>query len=182
MNNQHKVFVSYCHTEDQDFRERFAELFSDVYGITVSESVKMGDFDNTKFSTERIRQHIRDKYLRDSTVTVVLVGANTWQQKSVDWEISSGLRQTEYNTRSGLLGILLPTYPRPISKHYDPRTIPPRLYDNVACGYSKIYTWNEEPYTVQSWIHHAYRRRTEILPDNSRVPFKITGRAKGGNK
>ena len=172
MNNQHKVFVSYCHIKDQGFRERFEDLFSAVYGIVVSESVKMGDFDDTKFSTERIRQHIRDKFLRDSTVTVILIGANTWQRKSVDWEISSSLRQTEYNTRSGLLGILLPTYPRPPGKHYDHRTIPPRLYDNVACGFSKIYSWNEEPYTVQSWIHYAFKRRTEILPDNSRDPLK----------
>ena len=172
MNNQHKVFVSHYYTNEQYYRERFEDLFSDVYGIIVSESVKMGDFDDTEFSTERIHQHIRDKFLRDSTVTVVLVGANTWQQKSVDWEISSSLRQTEYNTRSGLFGILLPTYSRLTSKHYDPHTIPPRLYDNVACGFSKIYTWNEEPYTVQSWIHYAFKRRTEILPDNSRDPFK----------
>lgn len=81
----HIVFVSY-HIKDQGFRERFEELFSDVYGITVPEFIKMGDLDGTKFSTERIRQGIRDKYLRNSTVTVVLVGANTWQQKSVDWE------------------------------------------------------------------------------------------------
>jgi len=172
MNNQHKVFVSYYDTEDQHYLELFEELFSDVYDIIVSKSVKMEDFDGTKFSTERIRQHIRDKFLRDSTVTVVLVGANTWQQKSVDWEISASLHQTQYNTRSGLLGILLPTYPRLLGKHYDPHTIPPRLCDNIACGFSKVYTWNEEPYTVLSWIHHAYRRRTEILPDNSRTPFK----------
>lgn len=172
MNNQHRVFVSYCHTDDQGYREHFEDLFSDVYGIVVSESVKTGDFDDTKFSTERIRQVIRDKYLRDSTVTVVLIGANTWQRKSVDWEISASIHQTEYNTRSGLLGILLPTYPRLTGKHYNPRTIPPRLYDNVACGFSKICTWNEEPYTVQSWIHYAFKRRTETLPDNSRNPFK----------
>lgn len=172
MNTLHKVFVSYYHADDQHYRDRFDELFSDVYGITVSESVKMEDFDGAKFSIERSRQYIRDKYLRDSTVTVVLVGANTWQQKSVDWEISSSIRQTEYNTRSGLLGILLPTYPRSLNKFYDPRTIPPRLYDNVTCGFSKIYTWNEERYTVQSWIHYAFKRRTEILPDNSRAPFK----------
>lgn len=171
MKNQHKVFINFCHTEDRHYQERFEELFLDVYGIIVSRSINIGDFDSTTFSTERIRQHIRDKYLRDSTVTVVLIGANTWHQKSVDWGISSSIRQTEYNTRSGLLGILLPTYPRPPGKHYDPRTIPPRLYDNVACGFSKIYSWNEEPYTVLSWIHYAHIRRTEILPNNSRAPL-----------
>lgn len=171
MSYRHKVFVSYYHDEDQDYRELFDGLFPEIYDIMVSESVEIGDID-PNLSTERIRQIIRDNYLRDSTVTVVLVGEHTWQRKFVDWEIGSSLRQTEYNTRSGLLGILLPTYPRPPGKHYDPHTIPPRLYDNVACGFSKIYTWNEEPYTVQSWIHYAYRQRTEILPNNSRATFK----------
>ena len=171
MNNQHKVFISY-HTEDQYFREHFEDLFSDLYDIVVSGSIKMGDFDDTKISTERLRQHIRDKYLRDTTVTIVLVGVNTWQQNSVDWEINSSLRQTEYNTRSGLLGILLPTYPRPQDKPYDPSTIPQRLYDNIKCGFSKIYTWIEDPYTVLSWIHYAYKRRTEILPNSARTPFR----------
>lgn len=170
MKNQHKIFVSY-NSDDQHYWECFERLFLDVYGIIVSRSVTIGDFDSTTFSTERIRQHIRDKYLLDTTVTVVLIGANTWQQKSVDWEISSSLRQTQYNTRSGLLGILLPTYPRPSDKSYDPYTIPPRLYDNIACGYSRLYPWNEEPYTVLAWIHHAFRRRTEILPDFSRAPL-----------
>ncbi len=142
----------------------------------------MGDFDGTKFSTERIRQSIRDKYLRNSTVTVVLVGANTWQQKSVDWEISSSLRQTEYNTRSGLLGILLPTYPNPPGKHYDPHTVPPRLYDNIACRFLKFTLGmrNLIPYS------HGYitliNGEQRYCP-TTRVPRSITTcRAKGGTK
>ena len=173
MNNRHRVFVSYYHTEDQGYRERFEGLFSDVYDIMVSESVEIGDID-PNLNTETIRQKIRDEYLRDSTVTVVLVGAHTWQRKFVDWEIGSSIRQTQYNSRSGLLGILLPTYPRPQgdSTKYNPYTIPPRLHDNIECGFAKIYNWSDDPNTVQSWIHDAFKRRTEILPDNSRDSFK----------
>lgn len=174
MNDKHRVFVSYYHREDQVYRERFEGLFSDFHGIMVSESVEIGDID-PNLKTETIRQKIRDKYLRDSTVTVVLVGAHTWQRKFVDWEIGSSIRHTEYNRRSGLLGILLPTYPRPPdnpNKYYI-HTIPPRLHDNIECGYAKIYAWNEDPSTVQSWIHDAFllRRSAEILPDNSRDSF-----------
>ena len=192
---RHRVFVSYYHTEDQDYREEFEGLFSDIYDRYVSESVKMGDIDDTTLSTDRIRQIIRDDYLRDSTVTVVLVGAHTWQRKFVDWEIGSSLRHTKYNSRSGLLGILLPTFPchtglsgtlppalsadirtiyfngRPIS--YDYRTIPPRLHDNIEQGFAKIYPWSNDPDTVQSWIHEAFTRRHEDPPpDNSRLSFK----------
>ena len=176
MNHQHKIYVS-CHTEDQIYREHFKDLFSKTYGVIVSNSIrmrdfKMGDFDDIALSTEGLRRHIRDNYLQDTTVTVVLIGANTWQQKSIDWEINASIHQTEFYTRSGLLGILLPTYASPPNKHYNPHTIPPRLYDNVRCGFSNIYSWIEKPDLLLSWIHYAHLRRIEVRPINSRVPLR----------
>ena len=170
MNDRHRVFVSYYHDEDQGYRDRFENLFADKHDIMVSESVEIGDIE-PNLSTERVHQIIRDDYLRGSTVTVVLVGARTWQRKFVDWEIGSSIRDTKNNPRSGLLGILLPTYPGSSSNTYDPHTIPPRLYDNIECGFAKIYNWSGDPQRVQSWIHDAFKRRTEILPDNSRDSF-----------
>ena len=171
MNDRHRVFVSYYHDEDQGYRELFEKLFVDIHDIMVSESVEIGDID-PNLPTERVHQIIRDEYLRDSTVTVVLVGAHTWQRKFVDWEIGSSIRDTKNNPRSGLLGILLPTYPGSASNTYDPYTIPPRLYDNIECEFAKIYNWSDDPRRVQSWIHDAFKRRTEVLPDNSRDSFK----------
>ena len=196
-NDRHRVFVSYYHNDDQQYRERFEDLFSEYYDIMVSESVEMGDI-HPNLPTERIRQIIRDDYLRGSTVTVVLVGKRTWQRKFVDWEIGSSIRKTQYNSRSGLLGILLPTFPchtvlsgtlrpalrvpttdiRAVSESgrllsYDSRRIPPRLHDNVERGFAKIYPWSDDPDTVQSWIHNAFKRRSENPPpDNSRDSFK----------
>ena len=174
-NERHKVFVSYYHREDQGYRNKFETLFSAIYDILVSKSVEIGDID-PNLKTETIRQKIRDEYLQDSTVTVVLVGANTWRRKHVDWEIGSSIRDTPKNPRSGLLGILLPTYPRPPSRPHDYYiyTIPPRLHDNIECGFAKIYGWSEDPNTVQSWIDDAFklRKSTEILPHNSRASFK----------
>ena len=174
MNNRHRVFVSYYHNDDQYYKNAFERLFSGIHEIMVSESVEIGDI-NPNLKTETIRQIIRDEYLRDSTVTVVLVGAHTWQRKYVDWEIGSSIRQTQYNSRSGLLGILLPTYPKPPGEpnNYYIHTIPPRLHDNIQCGFAQIYNWNDDPATVQSWIHDAFKRRNENPPpDNSRDSFK----------
>ena len=174
-NSRHRVFVSYYHNDDQYHRNLFEGMFSDYHDIMVSESVEIGDIDDTRHSTDQIRQIIRDKYLRKSTVTVVLVGAHTWQRKFVDWEIGSSIRQTQYNSRSGLLGILLPTYPRRFAdmSKYNRYTIPPRLYDNIDCGFAKIYNWSDDPDTVQSWIHEVFKRRNENPPpDNSRDSFK----------
>ena len=173
-NNRHRVFVSYYHSDDQYYRELFEDMFSDYYDIMVSKSVKLGDIDDERLSTDRIREIIRDDYLQDSTVTVVLVGAHTWQRKFVDWEIGSSIRATKNNSRSGLLGIILPTYPRPPGKptHYYFHTIPPRLHDNIQCGFADIRGWSDGPDQVQSWIHEAFLRRKEKQPDNSYPSFK----------
>lgn len=167
---RHKVFVSYHHANDQYYKNLFDNLFSNIYDIMVSKSVQIGDIDSN-LSTERIRQKIRDEYLRDSTVTVVLIGSETWKRKHVDWEIGSSIRQTEYSSRSGLLGIVLPTYPRKDLTKYDPYTIPPRLYDNVKSNFAQIYNWNDNSFVVQKWIHDAFERRNKIIPDNSFPSF-----------
>lgn len=164
---RHKVFVSYHHSiGDQKYRNDFETLFAEKHGVMVSKSVQIGDIDSN-LATETIRQKIRDDYLRDSTVTVVLIGPETWKRKHVDWEIGSSIRNTEYNPRSGLLGILLPTYPRSDSTKYNPYTIPPRLYDNIQCGFASIHNWSTDPAVVQKWIHEAFERRNKIDPDNS---------------
>ena len=110
MQPRHKVFTSYHHHNDQSYRDQFERLFANSYDIMVSMSVQIGDID-PKLRVDTVRQKIRDEYLRDSTVTVVLIGAETWKRKHVDWEIGSSIRQTQLNPRSGLLGILLPSYP-----------------------------------------------------------------------
>ena len=167
---RHKVFVSYHHANDQFYRNQFELLFADIYNVIVSKSVQIGDIES-HLTADTIRNTIRDNYLRDSTVTVVLVGEQTWQRKHVDWEIGSSIRDTEYNPRSGLLGILLPTYPDSTQNEYYPQTVPPRLNDTVVCGYATMYHWSDDPKTVQLWIHQAFERRFEIDPDNSFPSF-----------
>lgn len=170
---RHKVFVSYHHANDQYYRDEFENLFSNIHDIFISQSVQIGDIDvNT--TTERIRQIIRDEYLRDTTVTVVLIGTQTWQRKHVDWEIGSSLRHTAYNSRSGLIGIFLPSYPlvwNGTNWTYNQYTIPPRLHDNVENGFATLHKWSNNPQEVQHWIHDAFNRRFQTNPDNSRLSF-----------
>ena len=164
---RHNVFVSNRHSVgDQKYRDDFESLFAEKHGVMVSKSVQIGDI-NPNFATDSVRQKIRDEFLRDSTVTVVLIGPETWRRKHVDLEIGSSIRHTQYSTRSGLLGIILPTYPRNDPSKYDGHTIPPRLYDNIQCGFAKIYNWSTDPAAVQKWIHEAFEWRNKIDPDNS---------------
>lgn len=170
MSNRHRVFVSYHHVLDESYKKIFERRFGNAFDAILPGSVNDGDIDPNS-PTETIRQKIRDEYLRDTSVTVVLIGAQTWQRKHVDWEIGSSIRDTKANPRSGLLGILLPTYPRADTAKYNPRTIPPRLYDNLQCGFASIHNWSEDAATVQGWIHEAYLRKGRVLPSNGRESF-----------
>nr|VFK20658.1 MAG: MTH538 TIR-like domain (DUF1863) [Candidatus Kentron sp. LPFa] len=136
-----------------------------------SRSVPIGKID-PDLPAKVIHQKIRDEYLWDSTVTVVLIGTETWKRKHVDWEIGASIRKTDHNPRSGLLGIFLPTHPDCGKDEYNPYTIPPRLYKNVECKFAELYDWSERPSTVQSWIHEAFERRNGINPNNRYPSFE----------
>jgi hypothetical protein len=176
---RHKVFVSYHHANDEAHKNRFELLFGAIGEILVCKSVQLGDIDpNT--NTETVRRTIRDDYLRDSTVTVVLVGTQTWQRKHVDWEIYSSLRDSAANPRSGLIGVLLPTYPAPSPGKFDPGTIPPRLYDNWKSKFAALYHWSDNATEVQRWLHDAFlRRNQDPPPDLSRPMF---GKNRSGDR
>lgn len=168
---RHKVFISYHHYNDEHYKKLFCKLLGLDY---VDRSVEDGDID-PYLAIDTVRQKIRDNFIADATVTVVLVGSCTWQRKHVDWEIGSSLRDTRLNSRCGLLGILLPTHHDFGKTNYSLRRIPPRLADN--CGsqgkFGKIYNWHK-PWSaekVRSWIHDAFERRNLHYPNNSRDQF-----------
>lgn len=167
---RHKVFISYHHFNDEYYKTYFITLFSDILKSFISKSVEVGDI-NPFISTDSIRNRIRNDYIRDASVTVVLVGRETWKRKHVDWEISGSIRRTQLNSRCGLLGILLPNHPSYGKPTYDGGIVPPRLVNNQECGFAHIYDWTNEVQTVRSWIHIAYERRTKIEPDNSYPHF-----------
>lgn len=107
--SRHKVFISFCH-KDQRYKDALATL-GKVHDIFVDKSVDTGDISEHQ-SDEQIRTEIRDDYLRDSTVTIVLIGADTKRRKHVDWEIHSSMYDGKTNKRSGILAVNLPTLPR----------------------------------------------------------------------
>jgi len=168
-NDIHKTFLSF-HSADLAYKNRFETLFHNK--ITISQSVAIGDIPDG-LQTETVRQKIRDEYLRDTSVTIVLIGAKTWQRKHVDWEIGGSIRHTQANPRSGLMGLLLPTYPGYSTNTYSGFTIPPRLYENLEKKFASIHTWNENPTFVQQWIHEAFVRKSLIEPTNAYPPFAI---------
>lgn len=102
----HKVFISHHHRNDQRYKDQLVD-FGERYSIFVDRSVDTGDIPDD-WTDETIRREIRDSYLRDSTVTVVLVGNETKRRKHVDWEIHSSMYDGAVNHRSGIVVINLP--------------------------------------------------------------------------
>ena len=142
ISHMHKVFISYHHNNDQLYKERLVQM-SDQYGIFIDQSVDTGDVDDS-LPDERIRHIIRDEYLRDSTVTIVLVGRDTKHRKHVDWEIYSSMFDGTVNKKSGILVIdLLGSSESGVAPRQGEKGI----------VYPDIQSWE----TVQSRAEYEYR-------------------------
>lgn len=170
---KHKVFISYHHKNDQQYKDELVRL---LRNDLVDKSVHDDDIDDRNIKTATIRQKIRDNFIADATVTVVLIGPETCARKHIDWEIGSSLRKTKKNSRCGMLGIVLPNHPDYGKKLSAVTLIPPRLADNIGGDdpYAKIYHWPKSGslIRIRGWIDTAFQRRSGTPPKNSRKPFK----------
>lgn len=162
-----KTFISYYHYEDQNYKERFKNLFGD---LVTHKSVEDGDIDSDN-SDGYIKQLIQNGYLADTTVLVVLIGPNTKHRKHIDWEISGALNPKVGDKCAGILGILLPTHPDFEKETYHPSLIPARLSDNLESGYAIIRDWTDDRVKMQEYIELAFEKRNTNYDnrDNSRL-------------
>ena len=168
-----KVFISYHHELDEEWKARFVRTMGDRI---VDKSIYVGEIVDTNTPTADTLRQIREGNISEATVTVVLVGPRTWQRKFVDWEIGATLTDTAMNPRCGLIGILLPTHRDFGASTYNPRLIPPRLADNCMGGspFARIVNWRGPRGVddLQAYIHRAFlRRRKQPDPHNSRLPL-----------
>jgi hypothetical protein len=167
--DKHKVFVSYYHNDDQAYKNLFEARFGSLF---IAKSVEPGDIDSD-LSTDYIKQLIQQDYISDASVVLVLVGPKTKCRKHVDWEVSAGLNK-KVGGYSGLLGVLVPTFPMTGSNQYDYDGLPARLADNVKKGYAHIYGWADltaAQENVKRAIQGAFDRRVSQSAkiDNARV-------------
>ncbi len=141
----------------------------------VDRSVEDGDIDDN-LRTEEIWERIRDDYIAEATVVIVLIGRDTWSRKYVDWELGSALNKSRNNSRCGVLGIVLPDHPDYGKEPIDTNLIPPRLVANIEGDnpYVRLYHWPRDgPLSiVRDWVHTAFLRRNGPRPDNFSKRFK----------
>ncbi|MGL6099837.1 MAG: TIR domain-containing protein [Fusobacteriaceae bacterium] len=97
-----KVFISFYFNEAEDQKKELESILGDDI---INKSVGDGEISDD-LTDEQIREIIRDEYLKDSTVTIVLVGEKTKERKHVDWEIYASMYdKKEGHTKSGILVI-----------------------------------------------------------------------------
>ena len=104
---KHRVFISYHHENDQWAKDHLIEL-NEQYDIFIDESVDTGDIPDD-WEDQKIRIEIRDNYLKQSTVTILLVGTETKYRKHIDWELYSSMINGVKNKKSGIVVIMLPS-------------------------------------------------------------------------
>lgn len=159
---KHRLFISYYH-EDEYYRNKFEELFGDLF---INTSVKYGEIDDS-LSTEYIKRLIREKHITNSSVVVVLCGPKTYCRKHVDWEIYAGL----YNN-AGLIGLILPNHNDYNKTTWTSDSYPSRLEDNLRTKYAQLYYWTTNQQTMINHIEYAFNNRNQNLIDNSRRQMK----------
>ncbi len=171
-----KVFVSYYHEGDQEYKDRLVEALTSK---AIDKAVSPGDIHDENLPLDEIRRRIRDDHIADATVTIVLIGPCTWQRKHVDWEISASIIDRENNQRCGLLGLLLPCHPdyQKGPEDWNPRLIPPRLARNINGDdpFAAIYDWPKKGLSkkVLPKIHKAFLRRNKTpWPDDGLDLFR----------
>lgn len=169
----HKVFISYHHENDQWYKDQLVE-FGHQHSIFVDKSVDTGDISN-ELGAQRIREKIRDEYLQDSTVTIVLVGAETNRRKHVDWEIYSSMYDGPVNKKSGVLVINLPETENQLvtAPHGNGEK---KLYPDIT-SWTSINAWAEYerryPYMPARVIDNLWNPKAmiSVVPWNRIMPW-----------
>lgn len=144
----HKVFISFHHANDQWYKDELVKL-GKRNKVFIDGSVDMGEIPDN-WDAQHIREYIRDNHLKDTTVTILLVGTETKNRKHIDWELFSSMYDGKVNKKSGILVINLPS---------------------VCCQYHTLCTKEEKEAILpnqKTWIginnRAEYERRYPYMP------------------
>ena len=140
------VFVSYAHRLDQKAADDFRTKFGSDKMVFSDRSLENMDIGHLSSDTIK-NNYIRPK-IKNSSVTIILIGEETGGRWWVDWEIYYSLLHTQGNARNGLLGIRLP-----YKRHF----IPKRLEQNLNMGL--IIDMPKNKLELEKAIVEAYSRR-----------------------
>ncbi|WP_425382651.1 TIR domain-containing protein [Spiroplasma endosymbiont of Melieria omissa] len=89
-----KIFISYHHLREQEEKNQLAELIKKYanYLNIKDMSVEIGDIDTT-WTNQKIAKTIRQNHLKDTTITILILGIHTKCRQHIDWEIEASLNK-----------------------------------------------------------------------------------------
>ncbi|OHD06929.1 MAG: hypothetical protein A2Y41_10415 [Spirochaetes bacterium GWB1_36_13] len=153
-----KVFISFYKGDNVEV-DSFIDYFANQENVFTP--FVLGANDNDDFidssNTDYVMNKIRNDYLQDTTVTIVLIGSCTHSRRYVDWEIKSSLRQGINYIPNGLIGIILPN-------QGNSAYLPPRFESNwnkeLNDCYARYYIYPNSPQQLGDWIDDAYKARS----------------------
>ncbi|MFT4804388.1 MAG: hypothetical protein ACI9YE_001592 [Psychroserpens sp.] len=126
--------------------------------------------------TDYVMQRIRSLYLKDSTVTIVLLGKCTHFRRYIDWKIKSSLKRGT-DLPNGLMGICLPSTNNKV-------VLPQRIESNWNKGdkncYAKFWRYPSSVEELHGWIEVAQKTRLTLAHsiNNSREMMRYNGKCR----
>jgi len=142
----HKCFISFK-TEDSGYKKNIQDdLDIDMIDKSLNEAINSYDEDY-------IMKKIREDYLSDSTVTIFLIGTKSnenlgaYEQAFIKRELQASLYNGTNNTKSGILGVVLPSM-------YD--TIYTGSYNCPTCGGSHNSIGINNTTVIKEFSHNYY--------------------------
>lgn len=127
-----KVFVSYHHANDQYWYNSFSQTFATQLDLLHDNSLDRS-IDST--NAQYLNSTIREDHIKGTSLTIVLIGTETWKRRWVDWEIHATLEDEH-----ALLGIALPQGYHNIGDQ-GKVIVPDRFFDNHTSGYAHFIHW-----------------------------------------
>lgn len=157
-----KVFISYFKGDKPWVDALVRDYGQPGTGVFIPSVVGVKDEDDFVDSDnpDYIISAIRERYIQDTSVTIVVVGQCTHSRKYIDWEIKSSLRQPADGMPNGLLGLAV-TPPNDYSGKPIWHVLPDRFSKNYVqnqpdISYARYYNWPASAADLRRWIEEAY--------------------------
>ena len=155
-----KTFISYKYSEACDLRDRIIDALGDAATYYQGETRESPDL--TDYTTETIKEHLKDMIFGTS-VTIVVISPNMKDSKWIDWEIEYSLREYSRNGKAsksnGIVGVVMKvdggySWLRTSTKHEDGHI-------SVSNDESKLYPIiNNNRFNENPTVYHCTKCKT----------------------
>lgn len=131
---------------------------------------------------EQVRREIRDNYISDATVLLLLCGERTKERKYIDWEIQAAMTNYDNNPQMGIVVVNLPSIEnrqkiRSVFGTEDKQYFPIIEWVSASNDYDIIK--NDYPFLPERIVNNIIRTNVKIpiidWNQFSQNPFRLKG-------